>query len=134
MTSVRRRSNPLLRSIGLLGRLGHIIFPIGAVAMLSVPAILVYQFLEWLENGRWPELSSAEALAWFGTTAPHFQTELLQKANEQLLAAPLPLVLFLGLGGSLYAYALFSKGLARICEPSKAQDDASFSPPISPDS
>lgn len=113
----------MLRHFAFLGNFGHYIFPIGAVAMLSVPIVLTFQLLEWLEAGRWPPLSFADGLQWAGLPEPRFETQAIQQANEHLLASPLSLVLLFGIGGTLFLYARFSKWLERYCEPEKADED-----------
>jgi hypothetical protein len=118
-----KRPHPVLRWIGGLGRLGHLIYPVGAVAMLSVPAALIYQSLEWWDNNRWPAISAAQALDWYEMTAPQFETAWIQQASQQFLDSPLSLALFVAIGGSLYLYALFSKWLAYLCGPPTARLD-----------
>ena len=120
MSDKVRKANPLLRSIAFLGNFGNYVFPVGAMALVSVPIVLVYQLLQWMEAGQWPPLSFADGLRFAGLPEPRFETAAIQQANENLLASPLSLVLLFGIGGLLFLYARFSKWLERYCEPEKA--------------
>lgn len=115
------KPNPVLRRVAFLGNFGFIVFPAGAVALLAVPAVLIYQLLGWLDSGRWPPLSFADGLGWFGLALPRFETQAVQLASEKLLESPLVLVLLVGVGGTLFLYARFSKWLERHCEPEKVE-------------
>jgi hypothetical protein len=115
------RGNPHLRRLGFLGNMGAFIFPVGAVALVSVPAVLAYQATQWLETGGWPPLTFADGLRWVGIAEPHFSSVTLEWTNATLLASPLSLVLLFGIGGSLFLYARFSKWLEKYCEPEKAE-------------
>ena len=114
------RPKPAIRSLAFFGNLGAIIFPLGALALLAVPAIWIYQLLQWLELGSWPEIRVADALRSAGIAEPDFTQPLLQGAAHDLLAAPLSLVLLFGVGGAMFAYARFSAWLEKRCEPEKA--------------
>ena len=114
------KPNRLVRGLAFLGNMGAIIFPLGAIALVSVPAIWIYQLQAWIVGGHWPGISLADGLRRAGIAEPRFASATLQHANEDLLAAPLSLVLLFGIGGFLFAYAQFSKWLERHCEPEKA--------------
>jgi len=118
-----RRANPVLRRIAFLGNFGHYLFPLGALALVSVPIVLVYQLLEWFEGGKWPPLSFADGLRFAGVSEPRFETAVLQQTNESLMQSPLALVLLFGIGVPLFLYARFSKWLERYCEPEKADEE-----------
>lgn len=113
---------PLLRSIAVLGNLGGIIFPIGAMALLIVPGIWAYQATSWFEHGSWPAISVADGLGWAGIAAPTFESDTIQQASEDLLDSPLSLALLFGIGGLMFLYAGFSRWLERRCEPEKADN------------
>ena len=115
-----KRVNPVLRRIAFLGNLGAFVFPIGAVLLISVPAVWAYQVVQWLEVGRWPAITFADGLRWAQIAAPQFESGTIGQVNRELMAAPLSLVLLFGIGGFLFAYALFSKWLEKHCEPEKS--------------
>ena len=114
-----KRVNPVLRRLAFLGNLGAFIFPIGAILLTSVPAVWAYQVIQWLEVGRWPAITFADGLRWARIAPPQFESGTIGQVNQELMAAPLSLVLLFGIGGFLFAYAQFSKWLEKHCEPEK---------------
>ena len=116
-----RTANPVLRPLAFLGNLGGFLFPLGVVALISVPAVLIYQTMQWLELGTWPTLSFADGLRWLDLPPPHFSSPMLQQTMDTLLASPLALVLLFGIGGPLFLYARFAKWLEKYCEPEKVE-------------
>ena len=111
--SVRKQVNPALRAISLFGNLGGFLFPLGVVALISVPAVLIYQTMQWLKLGAWPALSFADGLRFADLPPPHFSSPMMQQTMETLLASPLALVLLFGIGGPLFLYARFAKWLEK---------------------
>jgi hypothetical protein len=99
-----------------LGNLGGLIFPVGLVALLTVPGIWFYQAREWLDSGHWPALSVADGLRWAGLAVPHSAIGGAPLLTDRFLAFPLSLVLLALIGGPLIAYARFSKWLEKRCE------------------
>lgn len=116
MVTGLRQPGPFLRGLAILGNIGGFIFPLGAIALLSVPGVLAYQAVQWMEHGRWPPLSFADGLGWVGLSMPRFDTPAFQQASDNLLGSPLSLVLLFGIGVPLLAYAQFSKWLERRVE------------------
>jgi len=114
------RPNSLFRGLAALGNLGGLLFPIGAIALLGVPAIWTYQLVPWFADGRWPSISFDDGLRWASIAPPRFGSPSLQHASDNLMNSPLSLVLLFGVGGLLFAYARFSKWLELRCEPEKA--------------
>ena len=108
-------------SVAFLGNLGGILFPIGAIALLVVPGIWLYQAREWLNSGKWPPVSVADGLQWAGLGVPASGTALV---SDKFLQFPLSLVLLFLIGGPLLAYARFSEQLDKKANPSHHVDAA----------
>jgi hypothetical protein len=104
-----------------LGNLGGFIFPIGLIALLTVPGIWFYQAREWLTSGRWPPVSVADGLGWAGVAAPHLAIGGTELVSPRFLAFPLSLALLALIGGPLIVYARFSQWLEKRCEPHDGQ-------------
>ena len=103
-------------AVAPLGNLGGILFPVGALALLTVPGILLYQAREWLNTGHWNSITVADGLHWAGLPVPtaSFGYELM---TSNFLDFPLSLALLAAIGLPLFAYARFSKWLEKTCEP-----------------
>jgi hypothetical protein len=114
----------LRAAVAPFGNLGGFLFPIGVIALLSVPGILFYQAREWLDSGRWPAVSLADGLRWAGLAVPHSAIAGAPLLSERFLAFPLSLVLLALIGGPLFAYARFSKWLEKTCETPEAAESA----------
>jgi hypothetical protein len=99
-----------------LGNLGGFIFPVGLVALLSVPGILFYQGRVWLDTGHLPVVSVADGLRWAGIAVPHSTIAGAPLVSDRFLAFPLSLTLLALIGGPLVAYARFSQWLEKRCE------------------
>jgi len=123
MSGAGKRPNALIRGLAVLGNLGGLLFPLGAIALLSVPAIWTYQVVQWFQAGRWPSITFADGLRWASIAEPRFNTPSFQQASENLMSSPLSLVLLFGIGSLLFVYARFSKWLERRCEPEKASHE-----------
>ncbi len=104
-----------------LGNLGGLIFPIGLIALLTVPGIWFYQAREWLNSGHWPSVSVADGLGWVGLAAPHLAIAGTDLVTPRFLAFPLSLALLALIGGPLIVYARFSQWLEKRCEPHDGQ-------------
>lgn len=99
-----------------LGNLGGFVFPVGLIALLSVPGIWFYQAREWLDSGRWPAVSVADGLRWAGFAVPHSTIAGAPLLSDRFLAFPLSLTLLALIGGPLIGYARVSQWLERRCE------------------
>lgn len=109
-------SASIKRVIAPLGNFGGLLFPLGCLALLTVPGILFYQGREWLDKGRWPAVTVADGLHWAGLTLP--QTIAGQPLmTRSFLDFPLSLTLLALIGLPLFAYARFSQWLEQTCEP-----------------
>lgn len=108
-------SDAVRRVVAPLGNLGGLIFPVGCLALLSVPGILFYQARHWLDTGRWPAVTVEDGLRWADLSIHHtgwaggFFT-------RQFLDFPLSLALLAIIGLPLFGYAGFSKWLESRCE------------------
>ena len=107
--------------VAFLGNLGGILFPIGAIALLVVPGIWLYQAREWLNSGKWPSVSVADGLHWAGVGVPASSAAL---ASDKFLQFPLSLVLLFLIGGPMVAYARFSERLDKEADPTHHVDAA----------
>jgi hypothetical protein len=103
-------------AVAPLGNLGGFIFPIGIIALLTVPGIWFYQAREWLDSGRWPAVSVADGLRWAGMAVPNSTIAGAPLFTDRFLAFPLSLTLLVLIGGPLIAYARFSQWLEKRCE------------------
>ncbi|HVM21755.1 MAG TPA: hypothetical protein VM308_00445 [Sphingomicrobium sp.] len=99
-----------------LGNFGGFLFPIGALALLSVPGIWLYQAREWMNSGHWPSISVADGLAWAGLAVLAADVRGSPLISQQFLDFPLSFALLALIGGPLIAYAQFSQWLERRCE------------------
>ena len=103
-------------AVAPLGNLGGILFPMGALCLLTAPGILFYQARQWFITGHWPPISVADGLAWAHVTLPAAVAGL-PLVDKQFLHFPLSLTLLAAIGLPLFAYARFSKWLESVCEP-----------------
>jgi hypothetical protein len=113
MSAVTKR---LRAAVAPLGNLGGLVFPIGGIALLSVPGIWFYQAREWLNSGHWSAISVADGLRWAGLALPHSSVGGAPLISDRFLAFPLSLALLALIGGPLIAYARFSQWLEKQCE------------------
>ena len=109
----RKHRHGILAPFAFLGNLGGFIFPVGAVLLLSVPGILLYQGSRWLSTGTWPSISLADGLRWANIPQLRLSWGGLQLATEKFMQFPLALVLLALIVGTMSFYAEFSQWLEK---------------------
>lgn len=73
---------------------GHVLFTVIALVGTSI-AILVWQGVQWLKSGRWPDVTWQDALGWLGIIVPQPSWVGFARIVDWVMSLPFALAPFL---------------------------------------